>query len=257
MKKIAVFTGLNGITNKYGALINLHIYNLLGVNINYQIIQEEPEVLALSGKDKTEADLSLELARRAEPLIAAGADELVIPNNMYGIIHGDRLSETTDTAVIKTTDAIGLGAADFIVDKLLVIGPSIVVKMPELASLLKAEGIEIVLPKEAHQEKIDQSIYPGLKACDAAPSPYLEMAVEIIASSYVGENAVQGVLFVCTEFSKLNIAGFPFPVLDSVWLHTRLLAREVINSMTLEEAKQFDIEPEALVQLKKSPYKIL
>lgn len=229
MKTIGLIGGMSWeSTVTYYQVINETIKNLLGglhcaKCILYSVDFDEIEKYQSSGEWDKSAEVLTEAAKALE---RAGADFIVIcTNTMHKV--APEISQKVNIPILHIADMTAIELKKSNIKKVGLLGTKYTMQQDFYKDVLKANGIEVIIPNSADIEAVNKIIYDELCVgiiSEQSKAKYLKIISEL------SQNGAQGIILGCTEIGLLvKQSDTDVPLFDTTLIHAKRAALEAIE----------------------------
>lgn len=229
MKTIGLIGGMSWeSTVTYYQVINETVKNQLGglhsaKCILYSVDFDEIEKYQSSGEWDKSADV---LADAAMALERAGADFIVIcTNTMHKV--APEISQKVNIPILHIADMTAIELKKSNIKKVGLLGTKYTMQQDFYKNVLKANGIEVMIPNSADIEVVNSIIYDELCVgiiSEKSKDKYLKIISEL------SKNGAQGIILGCTEIGLLvKQSDTDVPLFDTTLIHAKRAALEAIE----------------------------
>ncbi len=176
-------------------------------------------------KENNIEELANYLSESAKRLEKAGAEVIILAANTPHIV-ADRITSATSAEFLHILDAVYNDLQKLDVEKVGLLATAGTVKHRLYQDYLEAKGIEVLVPGETAQKKLDEII-------DNIVEGYISESMSLVLSSIVSgliSKGAQAIILGCTElplvFSKIRIR---LPVIDSTKSHVTYTLQKIMD----------------------------
>lgn len=220
MKTIGLLGGMSfESTLTYYQVMNTEVKRRLGGSHSAKILMEsfdyhDLEVLLEAHRFH---DIAMILGKSAKALKIAGAHMLVIGANTMHIV-AKEIAEFSGLEVVHIADAVKQSIMSHGMHRVALFGTSYTMQSSMYPDILKAAGIECLVPAKEEQEEIHRTIYQEL--IKGIINPISRERFQMIARRMVHDDGIEAVILGCTEIPLLiKDHDLIVPVYDTTTIH--------------------------------------
>lgn len=200
--------------------LNLGIQERLGGLSSPRLVLSTVDFAELTDLEETERwdQIGQLLASAAQGVERAGADFLLLCTTTFHKV-ADEVEAAIGIPVLRLGDVVAEAAVAAGMKKVGLIGTKVAMGERFFIDRLEAQGLEVVVPDEAHHDFINNAIYDELVHGTVVPRTRSKV-IEIINELW--DAGAEGVLLGCTELELLvKQADVEIPVFPCTTLHVQ------------------------------------
>ncbi len=230
MKKIGLIGGMSWESSiEYYRIINQQVREALGGvhsawSVMISVDFEEIEKLQVAGEWEEATQIMVQCAKEVE---GAGADFLLICTNTMHLM-ADEVQKAIDIPLLHIADATAMAVQKAGLEKVGLLGTRFTMEKDFYRGrLVKAHGLQVLIPDEKERVLINQVIYDELvqgKIIRESRERYLEIIQTLI------DKGAEGIILGCTEIGLLvKQEDVPLAVFDTLEIHALAAVDEALG----------------------------